>query len=345
MSDSLKGRTPKKLVFLPHRYSDRGMQMVVDRVELDGKLKSDLIEASPQLIKLEDFDGWTNATVRGEIEVPKRVLENVIPPHEQEEAPIGLLLAVRCKSTFLRRPHWISRSSSSLDDFASTHTFELSLKREELRDKVNLVPLVVRTAAARQTTLGYATAYGARLAEAREWTVRIDRHEAPAGDNLDVRYEDFDADDDIPASGKALHALQCDLESPILWINSAHVDITSVLDSRATRGPKARMREVFFDQIAQMTWFELFAKALGDLSPDCNVQWDWQRSVLEYMGRRVYPDMDKTARLETLASDAQEPERIAELLVQASLHLQKDQKVVNNMQKLIGELEKGGGDD
>jgi hypothetical protein len=269
--------------FLPYAYERFGIELELLGCELDGRPGPEP-DAEQRVLAL-DAEPWRRARVHYRVSVPERTIKSVLPPNDRASRPAALLLTMRCAATRLRRGLRIAlapRGGNSLDG-------ALVIERDECEAKLELVPYLVRETAGTPAP-GYARRPGERLASARPWLVRVQSAEVPSGKFLEVRYRSFKDDALLAAHQDNVYRLECDQDAPVLWINADHDKVAAVLDERATTGKKARLRDVYYDLVAQGVWTQLFMRAASDLDAsdeEAQSTYRWQEGVL----REVLPFM------------------------------------------------------
>lgn len=269
--------------FLPYAYERSGIELELLGCELDGRSGPEP-DAERRLLAL-DAEPWRRARVVYRATVPPSTLKNVLPPRDRAARPCALLLLLRCAATRLRRAQHIASAPRGGEPLEGA----LVLDRDECQGQLELLPFLVRESAG-VTAPGYAVRPGERLASARPWQVRMHAAMPVRGKFLDVRYRSFKEDAILAAHQDNVYRLECDQEEPVLWINADHDKIAAVLDERATTGRKARLRDVYFDLVAQGVWSQLFTRAASDLDEGdqgAESRYGWQDGVL----REVLPFM------------------------------------------------------
>ena len=269
--------------FLPYAYERHGLELELLGCELDGRSGPEP-DFERRVLAL-DAEPWRRARVVYRVNVPASTLKNVLPPRDRSARPCALLLVVRCAATRMRRAQRIASAPRGGEPIEAA----LVLDRDECQGQLELLPFLVRETAAAPAP-GYAIRPGERLASARPWQLRMHAMAPVRGKFLDVRYRSFKEDAILAAHQDNVYRLECDQEEPVLWINADHDKIAAVLDDRATTGRKARLRDVYFDLIAQGVWSQLFTRAASDLDAADHAaesRYGWQDGVL----REVLPFM------------------------------------------------------
>jgi hypothetical protein len=281
------------------------------------------------LLSLEG--SWHRAELRVEVLVPADVVRRVLPVQEREALSIPVLLALRCDETRLRKG--FLDAGPGLEGGASS--FVLALEHEELFGSAELQAFLVRGQEARPGQRGYARLKGARLATARAWTLSVDRRHRFEGRYLEIRYRRFAEDAVIPPHDRSnLYLLEHDQPWPILWINADHEAVTAVLDSRASVGGQARLREVIFDLVAAPVWTQLFLRAAGDVVGQGEAAYEWEERVLEVLLGDIYPALPAAARRQALQEDWQD---LPLLLSRLDAALQRRSQLCAHLGKLVEE--------
>lgn len=318
----------RKERFLPYAHERGGLTLRILSCRLDGD-RTVLPDEDHHLLSLEG--SWRRAELRVEVLVPAELVGRVLPEPERAAPPIAVLLALRCDETRLRRGF----ADSSPGPRGGASSFVLALDREELYGAAELQAFLVRGREARPAQRGYARLKGARLATARAWTLSIDRQRRFEGRYLEIRYRRFGEDEVIPPHDRGnLYLLEHDQPWPILWINADHEAISAVLDSKASVGGQARLREVIFDLVAAPVWTQLFLRAAGDVIGQGEAAYEWEERVLGELLGDLYPALPAAARPQALQEDWQD---LPLLLVRLDAALQRRSQLCAHLGKLVEE--------
>lgn len=304
--------------FLPYAHARNASTLSIDRVIGD--------EATPDrtrhLVELDQSE-WTQVELHCSVTEPP---VEVFPDDERENPPAQALVVIRCEATR-------SRFSVRCDAQGKA---QVSLQRANVWGTVELRPVWVRTRA-RPPATGFAHELGARVAEGRAWSVRVDRQRDAAGRFLDTRWQKFSDDAELVRHRDTLFRLQIG-DQPVLWINADHEDVRRVLDDRGTRGPRARTRDAVFDLVAQSVWTQLFVQAASDLALGDGLVWGWEHSVLRELLPSLIPNArTHAARLDSLI-ERLEREELPDLVVELASVLQSRHRLAEHLSKLIGEI-------
>jgi hypothetical protein len=262
----------KRERFLPWAWLKTGLGLEVIEVTLDGERPA-AQHPERHLVELDEV--WKQAEVVVQVGLADGLRAQVLPPGD--ETGLSVVLAVRCDETRLRRGERLLLPPNA---WGVHH--RLTLRREDLAGSVELSAALVRERQAPVGSAGFATAAGARLAAAWPWELRVDRKRALSGVYLDVRYRSFAQDATMPErERKNLYRLEAEAEAPILWLNSDHGAIASVLDAKGQVGNRAHQRDVTYDVMVPMVWMQLFVRAATELKRQGEVAWPWQEAVLD----------------------------------------------------------------
>lgn len=330
MSRATSAERKKTERFLPYPYERFGLDLALARVRVDGVDRTSSIQAEARLVPLEDRrPERVEIDLVAQIEQP--VLERLLPAEELPAPALELFVAVRCPATRLSRRVSLAEDAARPRHFAGM----LTLSIDDVRGLVELTPYLVRRVEGRSKV--HARHAGARLASARPWILRFDLGRTTSGKFIDVRYEPFSKLSEAALWSSALYRLQCELDDPILWLNSDHRELVAILDSKATNNAAARMREVFFAHIAHNVWAQLFMYAAESCSPDGDGAHPWCAAVLQRFLPAIFPELgDHRSRVAELVERIRDGKsgELSQLLDRA---LQAEVNIVHQMKSLIEE--------
>ncbi|EDM81679.1 hypothetical protein PPSIR1_22219 [Plesiocystis pacifica SIR-1] len=316
--------------FYPWAYEDHGLRLRVLGASLDDR-PVELVE--PHANSVELGTNWAHATLELELRAPGRLVRRLVAKHERDSPPVAVLITLRCPRTHLRR-------RVALQAWPSTEGerfgIPLALVRDELAGLVELDAHLIRTAPAADPSAGarVASLAGTRLAGSRTLTLLLDQPEVRAGNYLDVHYRRFSDDPGAP-NASALYRLELEGETPILYLNADHESLRPTLDSKGTRGPRARVRDLVFERIASSVWTQLVLRVSARLVDDGEPAYDWERAVLDQWLPRLYPERRAEERQSCLERDFQD---LPMLLARLDAILQVEGKLAALAAKLTGEF-------
>ncbi|HYU14525.1 MAG TPA: hypothetical protein VEL05_00570 [Candidatus Acidoferrum sp.] len=330
------GTATRRHRFQPYRFAEHGLALSPARCVLDGERA---IAAAPDVERhLLDLSAHRFRTARLSIDVAvsPSLLASVFPPDEAGAAPARVALVLRCPSTRVRLAQAVAEPPLT----PGTYTAAVELERARLWGAVELASVLVRTSARPERGDGFAAFAGARVADSTPWEIRVDAVQAVRGLYLDIRYEDFGkAGVDQFPSPDALYQLDCDGEAPILWLNSAHERVATSLDSAASVGRVARLRDVLFERIQHAVWTRLFVAAARDAIRIGEPAFEWQEPVLRMWLPRLYPGSgDNESRLASLEHEMEE-DGLAGLLGRLDGLLQEEHGTARAFDLLAEEIE------
>jgi hypothetical protein len=330
------GTATRRHRFQPYRFGEHGVALAPTRCVLEGERAISLAPDQDRHVLDLSAHRFHAARLSFDIAVPPALLAAVFPPDEAAAAPARLALLLRCPSTRVRMAEPVVGPPLR----AATYTAAVDLERPRLWGTVELSAVIIRESARHDRGDGFAAFAGARVADARPWEIRVDGVQAVRGQFLDIRYEDFRrAGPDQFPNPDALYQLDCDGETPILWLNSAHARICTSLDSVASIGSVARLRDVAFERIQHAVWTRLFASAARDVGRLGECPFDWQEPVLRMWLPRLYPDAgDHESRLAALAQELEEDD-LAGILGRLDGLLQEEHQTARALDLLAEEME------
>lgn len=335
--------TLKRALFFPYPYEGESLPLSIEQVIVDGRARTGLVRAAANTVALHEVPGWSSAKLLLSCEVPEDLAARVLPEDERGAPPW------RCTAVTLCRPtRW--RAGTPLEQRSATRWGgDVELRAEEVQGPVRLTVVLTRTAEAEaKAGAPFARAEGARLASSHSWTIQVtDPHAAP-GRYLAVRWENFAASTVDALRQQAKHVYFLELDSsrgaPVLWLNSGVEDLQSVLDSKATHGPRAATRNALFDSIAQTVWVTLVVAAAEHLADRIEEEEDeagagWQELVLEAIAPGVFPDLEEPEAARRLALELRTPARRSLILQSIVTAVQDRLDLVKSTRGLISSQE------
>ncbi|MFW6052148.1 MAG: hypothetical protein ACODAU_13300 [Myxococcota bacterium] len=326
-----KDKRVKRERFLPYAHVRLGLQLEVTACEADGTAEPDAIDRDRHLVAMDEAT-WKALSLQLEVRAGDGVLERTLPPGDPVAGAAGAWVLVRCEAT---RSRWAVPMEPGSP--ASAWRGRLRLERDAVHGVVELRPVLVRSSPPSSPEPGYAHAPGMRLAGGRPWEVRVDKPRVAQGKFLEVTYHGFSEDPQLAPYASSVHRLECDSETPRLWINKDHPKVTAIMDDRGSTGPRARMRDVFFDLVSHAVWMQLFVRAATHLDDAGESVHEWETSVLQQLLPAVYPHLrthpQRVARLrEELGAGDWTP-----VLQRLDAALQAKHEVARHMTRLIEE--------
>lgn len=269
--------------FLPYATAGKILALTLSEVAVTGSKETVPAEFPVNLSGIS----WTTCTLQLSLSTNIDDLLNCLPKQEREPKHLEALARISGRSV-----RW--RSLIRLEPSATGGwTGSLTLNRADVRGQIFLEAFLVRAVdAGAYAEAGLASDAGARLAWSERVAIQTD-YLPPSGDHLDIRYESFGASDQGLLKQSSDHAYVLDLTeatspNPILWLNTDVRGLQRVLDSHATRGKMAAVRDTVNHSISQVVWLELIVAA-ASAAEDGDGADGWQGSVLKRAARWLDP--------------------------------------------------------
>ncbi|MEM6954544.1 MAG: hypothetical protein AAF411_13175 [Myxococcota bacterium] len=311
--------------FLPFAFAPKGLRLSLESASVDGEV----IALEGGGVRIED-PRWRTLRLTGSVSVDEQGLNTLTG--SERDAPFDAAtcwVVVRCAQTYWRRGYALS---------APDHRFELCFQREDVAGMIELVPWLVRSTVGMGAP-GFASAVGARLAGGARLRVVLHEPAERPGSFLDVRYVRFSEDPALRLEPWRLYHLDTLGDAPLLRINRDHESIAEVLDARGQTGMNARLREVFYDQIARGVWAMLFMHSVEGLDDEGFALHRWQNGVIEELLPDLFPAVQKRKRRRALAAARQDPSHISRLASRCDAALQRRLEIVKHMSRLLQEAD------
>lgn len=291
------------------------------------------------LVKLENYKDFSKVEVNLSVEYAQSDMLDLVPDSEEQRPPLKLVLIARGSRTSRRKKIF----EKDITDYDSGEEIKAELSREQYRGKVKIKPYVVRTRT-NETPETYARRKSTKVSSGKSWDLRFDIFDDIGNSGLDTRWQNFSENDTkYPLSEDMLYYLSLDREAnPVLWLNSEKSEIKTILEKEGTRGPDARMRDVFFHGVIIPVHMELIMEALSDLdSETLEFSYDWQKAiVLNNANELLYDEvaLDRQTKLEKLVELREEDNGMRRVVSRVQKALQDKEKPLDLMNKLIGEV-------
>lgn len=322
---------------LPYAYRRDGLEFELDGYSINGEKPNDLnLKPGQTEIVLPpdgEREGWDTVRLIGTIRIPDTTVESVFPPDEQSEPPASLFVAIQCHQTIYRDRTVVESGPVEKERYP----VEITLEREELRDRVELRPHLVRNGSI-EADGPYATDENHRVASGRIYTAVVDPEENPESAWIDGEEISFSQSDHLP-DGDELYYLDLRNEArPKLWLNADYPRITDVLQTDGSVGAEPRMRDVVLDQIAHPVWAQLIVRTGCAVDEDGEVEHQWQETVIEAFAREMYDGDNPTEAALALRRDVRDPEALPEVMSRIDRELQN---YLDPREQLINLMEEG----
>lgn len=234
--------------------------------------------------------------------VDDAVYTKTLAPVEQSARPTRLLLLLRASR---------SRSRKRIP-IIPNGTTRISLKKEDWLGLVEVQAVLVRATANPGLPGGYARDQGALLADSKVVEILFDEPVAPpVGGLINLKWENFNDSqrEFLKQQPENLFAVDDLQDPPVVYLNSGLEGATATLNSKATHGPQARMRDAYYGTITHQVWSSLLTTALialserlADTEPEEALAelMAWQRAAITEWAPRFYSTLTKADALGAL---------------------------------------------
>ncbi len=340
--------TLNRTVFFPYPYEGETLSLEVGRVWIDGRERKGFSDPERRLVSLHELPGWREGSLEVSCRPPPGLAQRTLPANEWEAPGWRCDVIGLCGPTRWRLPFRLDGPPEG------PWTGKVHLRRDALQGVARLTAQLTR---ARDTTRRgpFASRMGAKLASAPDWQLRIDDPRMSAGKYLRIRWEDFAKSElgVLQQNDHQIYFLEIEGEGggPILWLNSGVEDLQTVLDSKASSGPRAATRNALFDSIAQPVWLALVMRAARKFAEreedDAGEPFEsegggWEESVLATIAEEVFPDEESEKAVSDLAQGLSDPEQQVDLLQRVSLAVQRHLVLQKSTVALLRALEAAG---
>lgn len=327
---------------LPFRYLDAGLTFDIDAFSIDGSKVRDLslkagqreVDLTTELETAEDgAPEWEQVTLYGTLTVPEETIQHVFPESERSSPPGRLYIATRCHETIYRN----KMETNEAFDGPAVYDVFVRLPVDRVRGTVELHPYLVRTDDGEEFG-AYASTKNVRLASGESYSLVIDKPEDEEPPSIDGEEVSFSQEPHLP-DGHKLYYLDFRNESrPKLWINGDHPRITDVLQTKGSVGSEPRMRDVILDQISYGVWTQLLIRAATAIDRDGEVEYAWQKTVIETFAPNLYDTNDPNEAAHKLREEIDDSEGLPRLVSRLDSELQE---YLDPRTQLINLMEEG----
>ena len=322
-SEDLRVTRPLATSELPYRCERRSLEFTINEYSLDGT--GSVEPDADGRINLEEWDTWGTVDLDLSVEVPKDVVERVFAPWEADAPPAELVVAARCRDTYLRERFVIEEDPV----LPETHEKTVTLAQDRLYDRVELHAYLIRTDDIDDGPGNIATEAGLYLADSEPWFISVDQPEEGTSDLLPTPPKSFseareEGEERFPPEDRLYYLdFESDRSDPTLWINEDHSLIKTVLNSDSRQYDR-KTQEVIWNQMLTPAWTRLIMVAASEFDAESR-EWDydWQAGVFHHTHDLLYDDsepMEAAATLnEALSESSYEATRRVEDAVQVLL--------------------------
>jgi hypothetical protein len=287
----------------PYRTLFGDVAAKVKRVSVDDEpLTSDRVNSSRHEVDLAELEraGWRDAAIYFEVAGPASELAEF----QKEKITASASLIAQSGPTNLRQTVRLE------SDGPARWSGRLDLERSNWFGRISLRPIVTAKIDGVEHRI---------IGEGNEWTVLLDDlPKPPVSGALTITWEDFDSPSDETLNVLRSYAgdaffLHLDIDSPVLYLNRSFEGLYGLLYDRRRRPPAEQaLHDETRGAIATEVWLSLFNTALQAIDThDEQVDWpqsEWQRTVLELILDRMYPEKAPVDALHEIVASLIEPE-------------------------------------
>lgn len=291
-----------------------------------------------------ELHGWEEASVNFSLTLPPAALEDILPDGAAVERDALALVAVQCGASKLRRRVVLEKVASAEAEWRGS----VVLARAELRGKVELVPLLVRSTdipEERKTASGQRAARhrGLVLATGEKAELHIDEAPHPLHENsIEVEWTNFDTSTHpwLSRHAEDFYYLDLDGDRPKVVLNSKHAAFQNVMMSKHHRGATHALRETLNAQVAASIWLSLYTVALNsvvsaDGEPPTMPTEEWKASVLRKVHVRAFRGKGEETALGEAYAFFRDPTQAGTLLARVVSAVQELCGVNDNLERYL----------
>lgn len=318
----------------PYPYLEHELLLEVYGLELDGEEHDAYINSEQQYVQAQELD-WTEGGLHLRVVLPEKAPAALLPDFERNVPNWHVLAVASCRSSRWRRGFPLQVTDDPL-----VWEGVVPLKRRLLHGGVKLTAYLVRTTPLHEDAQGFGANKNVRLASSHEWTFQVDEPQTPPGGFLDTRWEDFSVSPHVSLQRNKdlVFYLETGPPYPVLYLNSSHASLEGVLESSATVGLPAAVRDVISSAIAQNVWMTLATTALlsgYDRDGERREVEGWQANVLGRFERQLHQEAD--IDIDALIRD---PESAPVLMEALSASVQRMSGASKSTFKILKEADK-----
>lgn len=285
---------------LPYRCERRSLVFEIDEFSLDGTGSVEP-EADGRL-NLEEWDSWNTVELDVSVTVDEEVVERVFAPWEYDEPPAQLIVAVRCRDTYLRERFVIKDDPVKPE----IHEDTITLEQNDLHDRVELHAYLIRATDIDDAPGSIATEAGLYLADSESWIISLDAPEDGTSNLLPTVPKSFsearaEGEERFPPEDHLYYLdFESDRSDPTLWINEDHSLIKTVMGSDSRQYDR-KTQELIWNQIMTPAWTRLVMVAASEFDAE-GLEWDydWQAGVFHHVHDLLYEDVEPLEAAATL---------------------------------------------
>jgi hypothetical protein len=323
----------------PYRNKPFALEMAVRKFRID-RDRGDKEHVFPErkLVELENYRNYSDLTVYLDFDISRENLKDIVPENERNDLPLSLIIVSRCTRTSQREALF----KKDIEDLDPDDEIKIELERHKYRGKSEIKPYIVRNEE-REGVDNFANLKSSKVASGRSWELRFDTFDRVGSSGLEVEWNDFsDPELEMPVTEDMLYHLNMKNEvNPVLHLNSSSNEVKRVMESEGTRGPDARMRDVFFNSIISPVYMELLTHAVESIdAEDFEFAHDWQKAmVVNLLDDILYEEdnIDQEAMIERVVEIRESEQGSQKILSRVQRAIHKRDKPLQDMEKLCKE--------
>lgn len=321
----------RKKIFYPFGFRENVLDIQITESNIAGEEVDQ--DTSNKTIDITAFDDFSELVLEGRVQIDKKAVKDVLSVDEYKNPPLEIIVTVDCPKTLLRK----SIAREKISDMGEKFLFDASLKRKEYRGKVKIGAYLARTADGEELPSRYADFKGARIADARPWTVYFEKG-TPPQEYMDVQLYDF-GDPEFPPNENELFWLDLrNPETPKIWINSGRDRIAGVMKDDGKQ-LEEEFKHVISDMVTIPVSLQLLINALLGLDKDEGGTYEWQEDVLYWYESRLWPNKNFEAFKNEVVEKRENPEEFYNLISDIVSESQTKHEVQDNLVSLIKYVE------
>ena len=273
-------------VFLPYKHASQALEVSFEGICLDGEAVSvsDWVDSGHLSINLAISDSWEKAEFDIQVKDTNDQVSEALLPGESLDHDVSVVVATRNKMSRLRSGVSLLRQG---DGWAGT--FELS--RAEQFGVARLQVFAVRGRDGEGDPVGKAWRRGEQISDSESWSVYTDEKLQMPGGAIANEWRDFSADESPEELRNrkdcSWHLDLSDSSRPRLYLNEGIAGLRKLLESDASKGKTAYLRESLVGSILQPVLQSLAVNIIADGEyASFEEMDDWQQKFMLSMARQ-----------------------------------------------------------
>lgn len=316
----------KRIDTYPYKYGGESLGFEYTEYQLDSQQPRSLNDTLE--LDLSEEDSWTTGQLTVSLSVSKDTLDRVFPRTPPSNG--ALVVTGYCPTNHYRFESVIEDAPLSPGEYTGT----ISLPRENLRGRVKLTPLMIRTKRLGSQPSGhsgprFAERAGQKLAHGQIGTVDIDEPVGSRSTDLPTIPKSF-SDPAFPAdSGNMWYLDFRDESTPKLYINSDHGFVVPLFQDRGQHG-RGRVRRLVVDLLGTKMMTQFVVKAAELYVVHDEMKYPWQRRMLTEVCDDLFGDTSPDEVEEML-----EPGDLSDTINQISTTIQRRRAPHDGLERVL----------